>query len=529
MELSKTTEERLLEFIGERKSVTYDELTAFSEETPDAQEFEHMLQFLDGQGVEITDEPRGAERAEDEDEPVEEEETYELDKDAEEELNRRKLNDPIRMYFSQMATIPLLTREEEIHLAEEMEQSEAKLRALVLGTRLGQVGGLEVFELIQSRELHVEQALEITTAQKGDRDRVRQELDQTIERLRKLLEVNDRDLPATEAHERKKRTLAARRIQSRIGEGIRLIECHQIKTTYLTRWADEIVKLAETLPREHGKNKSIAHDQRFRRAAWEVPVEFLARARAVRSQRIRYQDARNRLSSGNLRLVVSIAKSYRKCGLPFLDLIQEGNTGLMRACDKFDHRKGYKFSTYATWWIRQAIARAIVEKGRMIRFPGYVAETMGKLEAWARQFTTLNGAPPSLSSLSETSGIPEAEISRLLKLSKMPISLSSPLGDGEDSSFGDIVEDESSESPLTSVNREMLRERIRSVLDRLSLREQEVIKRRFGIDHESGCSLEELGKRFKVSRERIRQIEVRAIRKLQHPLGSRLLRGFLEA
>ena len=529
MELSKATEERLLEFIGDRKSVSYDELTAFSEETPDAQEFEHMLRFLDGQGVVITEDPAGADQPEDDGEAFDEEERYELDKDAEEELNRRKLNDPIRMYFSQMATIPLLTREEEIHLADEMEQSERKLRKAVLGMRLGQVGALEIFELIQSRELHVEQALEITTAQKGDRDRVRQELDRTIVRLHRLLEANDRDYPAADRGERRKRMLAARRMQNRIAEGIRLIEKHQIKTTYLTRWADEAVALAETLPRDHSRNRGIANDQRFRRAAWESPADFMARARTIREQRIRYQDARNRLSSGNLRLVVSIAKSYRKCGLPFLDLIQEGNTGLMRACDKFDHRKGYKFSTYATWWIRQAIARAIVEKGRMIRFPGYVAETMGKLEAWARQFTTQNGAPPSLSSLSENSGIPEMEISRLLKLSKMPISLNSPLGDGEDSSFGDIVEDDSSESPLTSVNREMLRERVRGVLDRLSLREQEVIKRRFGIDHESGCSLEELGRRFKVSRERIRQIEVRAIRKLQHPLGSRLLGGFVEA
>jgi RNA polymerase primary sigma factor len=390
---------------------------------------------------------------------------------------------------------------------------------------------VELFELIQEKEILMERALETAMSNKGDRQRVREDLDRTLVALKRLLDRCDADHRALKGEPRgsEARDAISGRLTRRLARGARLVQKHDVNSAYVARWADEIVLLAKTLRSEYGKSRRLAEDPRFIEAAFETPASFAKRAREISEHRTAYQEARNNLSSGNLRLVVSIAKAYRRRGLSFLDLIQEGNTGLMRACDKFEYRKGYKFSTYATWWIRQAITRAIVEKGRMIRFPGYVAEAMSKLEANARDFVSKNGKAPSLKHLADEAGLPEDEVNRLLKLSKGPSSLNSPFGDDEESSFGDIVEDRSAGSPDARVNRVMLKERLEKLLRTLTMREREVIRLRYGIGHEAGCSLEELGRKFKVSRERIRQIEIRALRKLQHPLGSRQLHGFLES
>jgi RNA polymerase primary sigma factor len=524
MEMPTATEEKLLKLIQNRKSVSYDELSELASEAPDAAEFDLLLSLLDSHGVEIKD---GADA---EDSPAAETIEPHLDKEAQAELNKRKLNDPIRMYFSQMATIPLLSREEEIELASAMEVAEKELRRLVFTSRLGLVRSIELFELIQEKEILLERALELAMSHKGDRQRVRENLAEALADLKKDLEKHDADFRA--ASEFPKRSPEhegiVRRLKRRLDRSARTIESQKINAAYITRWAEEMKTLARNLRRDYGKSRRVNQDQRFQEAAFETLADFAKRAATVSQLRDHYQAARNRLSSGNLRLVVSIAKAYRRRGLSFLDLIQEGNTGLMRACDKFEYRKGYKFSTYATWWIRQAITRALVEKGRMIRFPGYVSETMAKLEAQAREYVSKTGKTPSLKVLAEFAGLPEEEVSRLMKLSKGPTSLSSPFGDDDEGSFGDIVEDKGTESPAKSVNHSMLRERIEHLLRNLTLREREVIRLRYGIGHEEGCSLEELGKKFKVSRERIRQIEIRALRKLQHPLGSRQLHGFLD-
>ena len=256
--------------------------------------------------------------------------------------------------------------------------------------------------------------------------------------------------------------------------------------------------------------------------------EALARrCRTIRRVFGEYEDAKRKLSGGNLRLVVSIAKKYRNRGLSFLDIIQEGNTGLMRAVDKYEYRRGYKFSTYATWWIRQAITRAIADHARTIRIPVHMIETMSRLRNIAKQLLQDLGREPSIDEIADKAQMPMGEAKRVLEISRHPISLERPVGESEDSFFGDFIEDEAVESPAQTASQEMLKDRIEQVLKTLTYREREIIKLRYGIGDGYTYTLEEVGRIFKVTRERVRQVEAKAIRKLQHPVRSRKLEGFL--
>ena len=260
----------------------------------------------------------------------------------------------------------------------------------------------------------------------------------------------------------------------------------------------------------------------------EEPASLRKRVSIMKLRFGEYEQAKRELSGGNLRLVVSIAKKYRNRGLSFLDLIQEGNTGLMRAVDKYEYRRGFKFSTYATWWIRQAITRAIADQARTIRIPVHMIETMSKLRNVSKKLLQEMGREPTIEETAKEAGISYEETKRVLKISRHPISLDRPVGESEDSYFGDFIEDDSVESPVNAATNEMLKDKIENVLRTLTYREREIIKLRYGLGDGYTYTLEEVGRIFKVTRERVRQIEAKAVRKLQHPVRSRQLEGFLD-
>ena len=522
--------------------LTYDEL---NQELPEdaVDNIDDVLSKLEENGIELVDESEmeddGRRRRED-DEPAVVVGVGKFSKTG----GSEKIDDPVRMYLTQMGEIPLLTRDQEINLARTIEETRAAFRRLLLSSGFGVRSGIQILEDVKDGKLAFDRTLKVpTSGTEPAKSEIQERLQENLVTLRKLYLKNQSEIelqiqgeiPARERPDVVRRTSRRRCKCARLFEELQ-IQLKKVKPL-IDLLKDEWDKGRE-LERRWKRLKSRSDSDTAKEAqaafeAWclramETPTRLERRLTVIETRYRGYDQAKRALSSGNLRLVVSIAKKYRNRGLSFLDLIQEGNTGLMKAVEKYEYRRGYKFSTYATWWIRQAITRSIADQARTIRIPVHMIETMSKLRNVQKKLVQLMGREPTIEEVSKEANVPLEEAKRVTKIARHPISLDRPIGDGEDSYFGDFIEDDTVESPVEGAGQEMLKERISSVLQTLSFREREIIKLRYGIGDEYTYTLEEVGRIFKVTRERVRQIEAKAVRKLQHPIRARLLEGFLE-
>jgi len=525
---------------GKQKGyLTYEEI---NEMLPDdiisADRLDQILTELDDLGVDLVDESEVM------DNTSARVETEPAAKIADEENVSKRIDDPVRMYLTQMGEIPLLTREQEISLAKKIELTRKQFRRKVLESMLSISTAIDILSQVDRGLLPFDRTMKISISENLAKETITERLPTNLRTAQVLMERNRNDYAALAANSLspdQKREIK-KRMQARRRKCVTLLEELSLRTGKIVPLMKKLKAISEKMQDlertitelslsggDDAEIKTLKEElQGLENLVCENSASLAARVQRIEKCHAEYEDVKRKLSGGNLRLVVSIAKKYRNRGLPFLDLIQEGNTGLMRAVDKYEYRRGYKFSTYATWWIRQAITRSIADQARTIRIPVHMIETMTKLRNIAKHLLQENGREPSIEEIAQKGNMSVSEARRVMKISRHPISLDRPVGESEDSYFGDFIEDDSVESPVTAATQEMLRDRIESVLKTLTYREREIIKLRYGIGDGYTYTLEEVGRIFKVTRERVRQIEAKAIRKLQHPVRARKLEGFLD-
>ncbi len=451
------------------------------------------------------------------------------------------IDDPVRLYLLQMGGNSLLTRETEVSSAREIECWRTRFRRAVLGNDFVLAGAISLLERVHAGTLRLDRTIEVAVTDTREKRRILRRLGPNLETLRRI-QLDNATLFRTAMSKTvpdAKRRDAWRRLVRQKGKAVRLVEEMRLRIQRLYPLLKGVRDVAGRMEaiRARLKDAAVASAERAVLLAEERRLLFgiresrrtLARRLAVIDEsQSKYDAAKRMLAEGNLRLVISIAKRYRNRGLSFLDLIQEGNSGLMRAVDKFEHARGFKFSTYATWWIRQAITRAIADQSRTIRVPVHMIDTMTKLRGTSRDLLQRLGREPTIEELSAASGFSLEEVECVWRMSRRPTSLESPVGDGDDGTFGDLVRDAREEDPLRDVHQQSLKDCVKKALEGLPHREREILRLRFGLADGYSYTLEEVGTIFSVTRERVRQIEAKAVQKLRQPGFNMDLSSFID-